>query len=146
MKLLLFTAIILHSCLICLTNDLNHRNQIFQKHSLVQSCKDTRNNDLQVIAGIQLDEYDFDTDLPRRDVALGKDRELFYASIDLKWLFRLLCDRFFWKAQFFSLFKLLKGLDSSEISVKNAIEVLTEVRRMQKQSNIRFVSIYLCLF
>jgi hypothetical protein len=95
-----------------------------------------------IAAGASYEEYDFDPpNAKRRNLTLGKDRELFYASVDFKWLVQRLtnvdCLIGLGKKALLMLLNLVRGADPDEASRKNALEIWSYIRNVQKTSNIR---------
>lgn len=95
-----------------------------------------------IAGGASYEEFDFDPQTSkRRNLTLGKDRELFYASIDFKWLFQRLTDvdsmMGFGRKILISLLNLVRGADPNEVNRKNALEIWSYIRNVQRGSNLK---------
>lgn len=77
----------------------------------------------------------------RRSFILGKDTELFHASVDLNWLTRTLTDKSTWTSWYSSIVHRLKRLNSrynNEYTYQNvAIDLISEFRELNPSSPIR---------
>lgn len=87
------------------------------------------------------DDYDYDNLANQKNLTLGKDRELFYASVDLRWLFRTIVDLDQWKSTLLNIqskvMKYILGPDQDDIGRQNAIEIWSYIRKIQKLSNLK---------
>lgn len=97
----------------------------------------------QTLSGGAIDDFEYETNIQRSEVSLGKDRELFYASMDLKWFFSTLFDRFFWFNLVYKSFTgakhLVFGSNESQIRI-NSLAILSSIRKMHKASNLRYAT------
>jgi hypothetical protein len=77
----------------------------------------------------------------RRDFVLGKDTELFHASVDLNWLSRTLTDKTTWSSWYRSIVHRLKRLSgdyNNEYTYQNvALDLMSEVRALNPSSPLR---------
>jgi hypothetical protein len=79
----------------------------------------------------------------RQDFSVGKDRELFHASVDLKWLFDVLCDRNTWIDLFDNIvqrfLRLSRGYEAEFQYRDFAIQLLREIKQMEpKNCSLRY--------
>ena len=83
----------------------------------------------------------------RSEFVFGKDRELFHASLDFKWLYSILTDRNTWNAIIRNIVERWHKLDGS-YKVKNlykdqAIDILLKIRENNENCSLRF-TYYIC--
>jgi len=85
--------------------------------------------------------------LTRSDFVFGKDRELFHASIDLKWLFGAISSKSTWVELFASVMENVKRLNGDYDSLiryrETASEILLKFRYHNRDTELRFEPHYI---
>ena len=78
------------------------------------------------------------------EFTFGKDRELFHASIDLKWLFQSITEKKTWSSMLSSIFHKIKRLSrdyDNQYTYKSiATDILSECRQFNKNSPLRYAA------
>jgi len=80
----------------------------------------------------------------KSEFIVGKDREIFHASIDLKWLYEKITDKSLWKGFFRSIAESVKTFDPSyKIESdfrKSAVLYATNIKSQRANSTLRYFS------
>lgn len=117
-------------------SSLVHRNRISYPNIKIQKYLKFRGG-----GGITSSSHDeFDGDY-KSEFTFGKDRELFHASIDLKWVYFCLTDRGTWLNLAKGLLEKIKRLyppyDILCYYRENALEMIKNFRNLEEQSNLK---------
>lgn len=129
--LLFSNLVVIFACNAVNSNTINHAN--LENYSSI-SNEESRN---KVI--------DFDSDDTKvNDIMLGKDREIFYISLDLKWIVCKLLDKSFWKdASLFTfksiawVFSKLRGNDDEKVLKTRSLNILAKIRQLNKACSLK---------
>lgn len=81
--------------------------------------------------------YDMESYPANADLLLGKDRELFYAAIDLKKCWKSITNTKTWTTLFHQVWSKLTRSKNRETFVENSIQMLSEIRRLNIGSTLK---------
>ena len=98
----------------------------------------SQNNSSTLVTSEAAITDDSDSQIGGRNLLLGKDRELFYTSIDLRRAWDKLTDRSSWISLFRRLVKVLSGTEDDQLMFKEvAVDLMVAIRKVNPDARIK---------